>query len=96
MESVAVANKLNPWLRRLLKILFFILILIVVRCSLGDPFFWVNHDIADKIAGFIHGIDNVNAETIYDTYFYIDFTSVISITIVIYTLTMKLLIKKGR
>ncbi|MDR3430514.1 MAG: DUF2778 domain-containing protein [Rouxiella aceris] len=94
MGSVTVANKLNPWLRRLLKTLFFILILIIVRRSLGDPFFWVNQDVAYEIAGFLHGIENVNAETIYDTYFYIDFISVISITIVIYILTMKLLVKK--
>jgi len=96
MQSVTVANKLNLWLRRLLKTLFFILTLVIVRRSLGDPFFWVNQDAAYKIAGFIHGIENVNAETIYDTYFYIDFISVISITVVIYILTMKLLIKKRR
>lgn len=89
MESAIVAPKLKIWMRRLLKTIFFILLSIAVARSLGNPEIWINYALADKIASYIYA--DVNAETIYDTYFYISFLTVIFITIIIYILIINLI-----
>ncbi|WAH53925.1 hypothetical protein LMA04_07800 [Pseudescherichia vulneris] len=89
MESATVALKIKIWVRRLIKTLFFILLSIAVGRFLGDPEVWINYDFAEKVAGCIYA--GVNAETIYDTYFYISFLTVIFITITIYILVIKLI-----
>lgn len=88
METIIVARLLKTWARRLLKTAFFILVSIAVARLLGNPEIWISYDFAEKIANYIYA--DVNAETIYDTYFYISFLTVIFITITIYILVNNL------
>ncbi|WP_029592095.1 hypothetical protein [Franconibacter pulveris] len=81
------------WAIRLSKVLFFILLFVAVGRTLGNPYNWVNHSSADKLATFIYGYGHVGGEEIDNTYFYIDVLAVITITIVIYLITMKLIRK---
>lgn len=75
------------------KVIFFALILFSVIYSLGNPEFYVNHALASQVAQLVDG--DLNAESIYDAYFYIDVISVITLSVIIYLITMKL-IKKIR
>lgn len=79
--------------RSVAKIVFFVLVMFAVARTLGNPEIYINHDLASKIAQLISG--DVNAESIYDAYFYLDVISVVSITTIVYLVTMKL-IKKIR
>ncbi|ECR8695628.1 hypothetical protein NUZ30_004417 [Salmonella enterica] len=58
---------------------------------LGNPENYINHTLASRLALFISG--DVNAESIYDAYFYIDFSSVLIIATGIYIVVMKLINK---
>ncbi len=89
MESAMFALKFKVWMRRLLKTVFFILLSIAVARSLGNPEIWINYDFAEKVSNYIYA--DVNAETIYDVYFYISFITVIFITVIIYILVVKLI-----
>lgn len=74
--------------RKAIKVIYFILISWVTARTLGSPELWVSHDLTYHLCHFIYG--SVNIETIYDTLFYIDLSSVIFITSIIYYLTIKL------
>lgn len=74
--------------RRMVKMIIFIIITLVVARSFGRQEAYINHDLASKLALFISG--DVNAESIYDAYFYIDITSVFSVSIIIYIIVMML------
>ena len=89
MDSAKAAHSLKVWMRRLLKVAFFILLSIAVARSLGNPEIWINYDFAEEVANYIYA--DVNAETIYETYFYISFLIVIFITVTIYILVIKLI-----
>lgn len=67
------------------------MMMIAVTQILGNPESYINHTFASKLALFISG--DVNAESIYDTYFYIDVFSVLIITIAMYMIAMKLINK---
>ncbi|WP_434583897.1 hypothetical protein ACMYSP_20575 [Klebsiella sp. R390] len=84
---------LRKWTIRLSKILFFVLLFVAVGRTLGNPYNWVNHPFADKVANFIFGYGHVGGEEIDDTYFYIDVLTTITITIVAHMITMKLIRK---
>ena len=77
--------------RRALKTGLFLIIMLWVGRSLGNPEIYVNHNFADWVCNLIYG--DVNAETIYDTYFYIDVVTVVSITIAIYFITIEVVNK---
>lgn len=64
------------------KLIFFIIIFLVVGKCMGDPYIYINHNVASWLAQLLSG--DVNAESLYDAYFYIDVTSVTAITLVIY------------
>lgn len=78
---------------RAAKIAFFIIIVLAVANTIAPAEVYINHDIASKLALFLSG--DVNAESLYDAYFYIDFISVLIMAAVIYITVMKL-IKKIR
>ncbi|MBB1202010.1 hypothetical protein EGM70_17160 [Enterobacteriaceae bacterium 89] len=63
----------------------------VVGRTLGNAEVWVNHVFAHGVCNLIY--DDVNAETMYDTLFYIDLITVIAFTTVIYFAVMKLINK---
>ncbi|EDI4151280.1 hypothetical protein CD538_23055 [Salmonella enterica subsp. enterica serovar Bareilly] len=73
--------------RRTAKTVFFAVILLIVARSLGNPELYINHGLASKVAQLISG--DINAESIYDAYFYLDVLSVLAITIVIYLVIVK-------
>lgn len=78
----------RKWGVRLLKVALFLLTGMAVGRALGNPEIYVNHEFASSVCNFIYG--DVNAETIYDTYFYIDVVTVVSITFAAYFITVKL------
>lgn len=86
---------LNPvftrWAIRLLNVLLFLAIFVAVGRALGDPYNWVNHALADKLASLIYGYGNVGGEEIDDVYFYIDVVSVLAIATVLYLIVVKLI-----
>jgi hypothetical protein len=86
MELAAIIKSLNPWGRRLLKTVFFILLSIAVGRLLGTPEKWINDGLADKVAFFLYG--DVNIETLYDTWFYLSVITVLSITTLLYIFIM--------
>lgn len=79
--------------RRAAKTIFFLIIMFVVAWIFGNPEIYINHTLASRLALLISS--DVNAESIYDAYFYIDVASVLIITTGIYIVAMKL-IKKIR
>jgi len=81
----------NRWAVRLLNVLLFLAIFVAVGRTLGDPYYWVNDALADKLANLIYGYGKVGAEEIDDVYFYIDVVSVIAITVVLYLIVVKLI-----
>jgi hypothetical protein len=80
--------------RNAVKILFFLIITFAVARSLGHPENYADHEFVSQLALFLTG--DVNAESIYDTYFYIDFFTVVTISIAFYLITMMLIRKTRR
>ncbi|EMT0530664.1 hypothetical protein WMB34_004307 [Enterobacter kobei] len=62
-----------------------------VARALGNPEIFISHDLASYLAQLISG--DVNAESMYDAYFYLDVVSVVTITTIIYLTAMKLIRK---
>lgn len=81
----------NRWAIRLLSVFLFLAIFVAVGRALGDPYYWVNDALADKLANLLYGYGKVGAEEIDDVYFYIDVVSVIAITVVLYLIVVKLI-----
>ncbi|QCT22724.1 hypothetical protein FEM41_15870 [Jejubacter calystegiae] len=79
---------MTVWGVRLFKVAYFLLIGAAIGRSLGPPDVYINYTLADKVCGFL--FDDINAETIYDTYFYMDVIVVLTLTTTIYLLTVKL------
>lgn len=73
------------------KLIFFIVIFLVVGKCMQDPYIYINHNIAKSLAQFLS--DDVNAESLYDAYFYLDVASVIVITISIYAIYLSVVRK---
>lgn len=68
------------------KLIFFIVIFLVVGKCMANPYLYINHAIASGLAQFLSG--DVNAESLYDAYFYIDMASVIVIAIAIHIMCL--------
>jgi len=81
----------NRWAIRLLSVFLFVAIFVAVGRALGDPYYWVNDALADKLANLLYGYGKVGGEEIDDVYFYIDVVSVIAITVVLYLIVVKLI-----
>jgi uncharacterized membrane protein YcaP (DUF421 family) len=77
--------------RRIIKTVFFFLVLLIVGRILGNPELYINESFASKVCEFIYG--DVNCETMYDTLFYIDFTTVMLITSLVYIVAVKVIRK---
>lgn len=73
------------------KLIFFILIFLVVGKCMVNPYIYINHGLASKLAQLFSG--DVNAESLYDAYFYIDIASVIVITTAIYMISLFVIVK---
>lgn len=88
MELATITKSLNPWGRRVLKTIFFILLSIAVGRLLGAPEKWINGELADKVAFLLYR--DVNIETLYDAWFYLSVITVLSITTLLYIFIMTL------
>lgn len=91
---MATPTLAHRWGVRLLKTALFPLIGMAIGRILGNPETYINHAIASKISDLFYG--DINAETMYDTYFYLDVLTVVIATTVIYFITMKLIRKIRR
>ena len=78
-------------IRKSAKLIFFILLFLMVGKGMVSPYMYINHEFASKLAQFFSG--DVNAESLYDAYFYIDIASVIVITIAIYMMSLFVILK---
>ncbi|ERM10775.1 hypothetical protein ABEH22_04095 [Pantoea agglomerans] len=79
--------------RRLGKLAFFLLLLLIVGRAMGEPYNWINYDFALKLGHILYGSGEIGAEAIDDTYFYMSFLTNIVITAAIFFITMKLIRK---
>ena len=75
-------------IRKGAKLIFFILLFLVVGKCMVNPLIYINHGFASKMALLFSG--DINAESLYDAYFYIDVISIIFITIVIYAICLSI------
>lgn len=78
--------------RKIVKTVFFFIIMLFVARSLSKPEVYINHSLVDKLALLISG--DVNIESVYDVYFYIDISVSVVITTIIYMVIMKIISKK--
>lgn len=79
--------------RRLAKVVYFLLILLGIGRSLGDPYLWVNHQFGYWMVHLFYGNEDAGVENIGDIFFYIAFITEITAATVIYLVTMKLIRK---
>ncbi|MVT05632.1 hypothetical protein CD006_23945 [Enterobacter sp. 10-1] len=79
--------------RRLAKVAYFLLILLVIGRSLGDPYLWVSHDFGYWVVHLFYGNEDAGVENIEDVFFYIAFITEIAAATAIYLITMKLIRK---
>lgn len=79
--------------RRLAKVVYFLLILLGIGRSLGDPYLWINHYFGYWVVHLFYGNEDAGVENIEDIFFYIAFITEITAAIVIYLVTMKLIRK---
>ena len=75
--------------RKISKIIYFILLFLVLGRALPRPEIYLDHDIARDICHFLFG--SVNADTMYDTFFYISLVIVIFLSAVLYIITLQLI-----
>lgn len=78
---------------RLAKVVYFLLILLGIGRSLGDPYLWVNHQFGYWMVHLFYGNEDAGVENIEDIFFYIAFITEITAATVIYLVTMKLIRK---
>ncbi|NMS97239.1 hypothetical protein [Klebsiella pneumoniae] len=75
--------------RKISKIIYFILLFLVLGRALPRPEIYLDYDIARDICLFLFG--SVNADTMYDTFFYISLIIVIFLSAVLYIITLQLI-----
>lgn len=73
---------------RVSKIFGFIIIMLVVVRAMPEPENYIDYEFASRLCDFIYG--DKNAETMFDTYTDTGMLIILTITTVIYILTMKL------
>ena len=75
--------------RKVSKIIYFILLFLVLGRKLPRPEIYFDYDIARDVCHFLFG--SVNADTMYDTFFYISLIIVIFLSTVLYIMTLQLI-----
>ncbi|MDI4506121.1 hypothetical protein E7V62_27055 [Escherichia coli] len=75
--------------RKISKIIYFILLFLVLGRALPRPEIYPDFDIARDNCHFLFG--SVNADTMYDTFFYISLIIVIFLSAVLYIITLQLI-----
>lgn len=88
MAIPTLARKMGS---RIIKIIFFVLIFVGVGRALPKPDDYISYSFGSKICSLLYG--DINADNMYDAYFYIDMTVIMLIAIAVYFITMKLIRK---
>lgn len=71
------------------KLIYFIALFIGVGHAMPKPYEYINYDLQAELCVFLYG--DRNADTMYDTSFYIDMSAILIITIIIHIITIKLI-----
>lgn len=72
------------------KIIYIILLFLLLVCALPRPENYLDYDIARDVCHFLFG--SVNADTMYDTFFYIALIIVIFLSTVLYIMPLQLIL----
>jgi len=75
--------------RKVIKFLCFILIIFCLGHALPRPEDYISYDLSSNFCHAIYG--DVNAESLYDAYSFIDWIIMLFIAITVYIITMKLM-----
>ncbi len=75
--------------RKIAFFIYFIVIMFMVAKSIASPESYIDYSIAMNIAKLVDG--EVNADSIYDAFFYIDFLSVLVISVFIFIFFINLI-----
>lgn len=75
--------------RKIIKLLYLILIIFCLGHALPGPENYISYDLASKFCRVIYG--DVNAESLYDAYSFIDWIIMLFIAITVYIITIKLM-----
>ena len=89
MVNKVLPVALTTLARNINKIIYFILLFLVLGRALPRPEIYLDYDIARDICHFLFG--SVNADTMYDTFFYISLIIVICLSTVLYIITLQLI-----
>ncbi|SXE81142.1 Uncharacterised protein [Klebsiella variicola] len=89
MVNKVLPVALTTLARNINKIIYFILLFLVLGRALPRPEIYLDYDIARDICHFLFG--SVNADTMYDTFFYISLIIVIFLSAVLYIITLQLI-----
>ena len=85
---MAISIRARKWSVRLLKTVWFILIVITVGRIFPPAEIYLDYDLVSSVCDFIYG--DVNAETMYDAYTNIDILIIATISLFFYLLTVNL------
>ncbi|ROR06235.1 hypothetical protein [Erwinia sp. JUb26] len=77
--------------RKVIKFAFFILIIFCLGHALPGPEYYISYSFASKFCRFMYG--DVNADSLYDAYSFIDWSIMLSIAITVYLITVKFINK---
>ncbi|NIF33335.1 hypothetical protein F3J29_14485 [Enterobacter sp. Cy-643] len=72
------------------KILYFLILSLIIGRTIGNPEIWFDHDLATQLGNILYGPGEIGADNFYDLYFYISIITDLSVTILIYFITVKL------
>ena len=82
-------------IHKISKFIYFILLFVILARVIQRPEYYLSYEVARSINNLI--FDDVNADTMYDTFFYITLMTVLSLSGVLYIATIKLfkIIRRG-
>nr|WP_281082586.1 tlde1 domain-containing protein [Klebsiella quasivariicola] len=89
MVNKVLPVALTTLTRKISKIIYFILLFLVLGRALPRPEIYLDYDIARDICRFLFG--SVNADTMYDTFYYISLVIVTFLSAVLYIITLQLI-----
>lgn len=82
-------------IHKIIKFIYFLLLFVILARVIPRPEYYLSYEVERRINNLI--FDGVNADTMYDTFFYITLMTVLSLSGVLYIATIKLfkIIRRG-
>ncbi|MBM7343706.1 hypothetical protein [Pantoea coffeiphila] len=77
--------------RRIVKVLFYIVLSLIIARTLGTPENWLSDKFYSWLGHLIYGSGEIGADNYYDLYFYVSVITVFSITTLVYFISVKLI-----